>query len=192
MNRYARLVRMLLREAMVDSATNPLTNMLSECCRYDEYEVVEEVVMAALLDGLARPGTPLRLPEDAPESAHLSRLAGAVQVAAVRFLQHAVAEVMAPGLDLLWDGKPVFEHGRLFLAGRVLGKWRDQAADNCPQLSILTAFQARRWPRWVPNEMDSEEQARNACKNLNRKVGSHLHFAASFDRITWVRGGNDT
>jgi hypothetical protein len=192
---YARLVRFLLRECRDTralTATNPLTAPLTECCRHDDYDVVEDVVVAVLLDSLERPGQPPRLPEDCPAPERLSPLVEAVRVAALHFLHHAVAEVLAPGLDLLWDGKPVFTDRRLYLAGRLIGKWRDQPAYSCPQLTVLTNFQGRGWPRSIPNPLDSEDQARDACKNLNRKVGGFLHFTPSFDLIFWSRVGNDT
>lgn len=195
MDNYARLVRFLLRGCRGTralTATNPLTAPLTECCRHDDYDVVEDVVVAVLLDPLERPGQPPRPPEDAPAVEHLSPLVEAVRVAAVHIPATRRSGSHGPRLDLLWDGKPEFADRRLYLAGRCIGKWRDQPADRCPQLTVLTNFQGCRWPRSIRNPLDSEDQARDACKNLNRKVGGYLHFTPSFDLILWSRVGNDT
>lgn len=198
MEHFSWLVRSLLWDAFTapsDEQTT-LASLLKECCGVQKYKAIERAVVERIVRSPGRADEPredLDLGEGVVLAVeHLEALVCATRVAAIRFLQHAVAEVMAPGLDLLWDGKPFYDSGSLVMAGVLLGRWRNQAADNGQQITVLRAFQDAGWPRWIPTPFTSEDQATNTCKNLNRKLGGTLHFSASFDRITWARCVSNT
>lgn len=87
-----------------------------------------------------------------------------------------------------WKSPPDFDGGCLSMGGETIAIWRHQRTRPA-QLDLLEQFQESGWPDWIENRLGSECRARVACSKINRKTRGVLHFAASYDRITWSHTG---
>jgi hypothetical protein len=93
-------------------------------------------------------------------------------------------EIVRSTNGVLRGSPPNLDGGRLFVRGELVARWKHQGTRPA-QLKVLERFQESGWPEWIENCLGDEPRARMACSKINKKMKGLLHFAASFDRITW-------